>query len=122
MNKRQTGACWEEAVACYLKRAGVEIREQNFRSSQGEIDIIGYHQDCLVFFEVKYRKNDSFGSPAEAVDTKKQRAICRCADYYMYRHGISQDTAVRFDVVAVCGEKMEWFQNAFEYRRAGRRG
>ena len=120
MNKRQTGAFWEEAVAGWLERNGVSIRDRNFRCSQGEIDIIGYHQDCLVFFEVKYRKNTAFGTAAEAVGYKKQQTICRCADFYLYRNRIPENTSVRFDVVAVCGDKIDWLQNAFEYRRAGR--
>lgn len=120
MNKRQTGAFWEEAAVVYIERAGVRILERNFRCSQGEIDIIGSHQGCLVFLEVKYRKDDKFGSPAEAVDFRKQNKICRCADFYLYQHRISPDRPVRFDVVAVCGEKIQWIQNAFAYRRAGR--
>ena len=120
MNKRQTGASWEEAVACCLERSGVTIRERNFRCSQGEIDIIGDHQGCLVFFEVKYRKNTSYGAPAEAVNFKKQNTICRCADFYLYKKRIPDTVPVRFDVVAVCGETIDWIQNAFDYRRAGK--
>lgn len=120
MNKRQAGAFWEEAAVCFLERAGVSIRERNFRCSQGEIDIIGYHQGCLVFFEVKYRRDESFGTAEEAVDGRKQTKICRCADVYLYLHHLTEQTAARFDVVAVCGEKVHWIQNAFDYRRAGR--
>lgn len=117
MNKRQAGASWEEAVARYLERQGVRVKERNYRCSQGEIDIIGYHRGCLCFFEVKYRKDDAFGSPQEAVDVRKQKRICRCADFYLYQHRIPQDQGVRFDVVAVCGERIRWIQNAFEYRK-----
>ena len=61
MNKRQAGAFWEEAVTAYLMRSGVNILERNYRCSRGEIDIIGFHRGCLVFFEVKYRNDDRFG-------------------------------------------------------------
>lgn len=120
MNKREAGNFWEQAAACWLERAGVKILERNFRCSQGEIDIIGYHQGCLVFFEVKYRRDEAFGTAAEAVDWRKQNKICRCADVYLYRHHVPEQTAVRFDVVAVCREQIHWLQNAFDYRRAGR--
>lgn len=120
MNKREAGNFWEEAAAGWLERAGVNILERNFRCSQGEIDIIGYHQDCLVFFEIKYRRDEAFGTAAEAVDLRKQNKICRCADMYLYRHHLTEQTAVRFDVVTVCREKIQWLQNAFDYRRAGR--
>lgn len=118
MDKHKIGASWEEAVACYLKNAGVTIVERNYRCSQGEIDIIGFHQDCLVFFEVKYRKNEAFGTPQEAVDRRKQAKICRCAEVYLYRQQIQPDRRMRFDVVAVCGEDIRWIRNAFAYRRS----
>ena len=75
MNTRQAGNFWEGAAAAYLERAGVRILARNFRCSRGEIDIIGFHQGCLVFFEVKYRKDDRFGQAVEAVDIRKQERI-----------------------------------------------
>ncbi|MDO4292633.1 MAG: YraN family protein [Eubacteriales bacterium] len=124
MNKRQAGGFWEEEAAAYLQRAGVRITARNFKCSRGEIDIIGFHRDCLVFFEVKYRRDESFGTGAEAVGVRKQERICRTADVYLYRHPLPPQAGVRFDVVAVCGRKIEWLQGAFDYRRAGawRRG
>lgn len=104
----------------YLERAKVAVYARNFRCSQGEIDIIGYHQGCIVFFEVKYRKDDRFGDPKEAVNARKMEKICRCADVYLYRFRIPADTPVRFDVVAVTGEHIQWIQNAFEYRGKGK--
>lgn len=83
MNKRQVGAFWEEAVTAYLMRSGVNILERNYRCSRGEIDIIGFHRGCLVFFEVKYRNDDRFGAALEAVGAQMQEKICRCADWYL---------------------------------------
>ena len=120
MDRKKSGTAWEAAVAGYLQRAGVNIRERNFRCSQGEIDIIGYHQGCLVFFEVKYRRDETYGTPAEAVGREKQNKICRCADYYLYTHAVPEEQPVRFDVVAVCGQRVSWIRNAFDYRRRGR--
>lgn len=116
MNKRETGSAWEEAAVCYIRRAGVRILARNYRCSQGEIDIIGYHQDCLVFFEVKYRKDTAFGSPEEAVGAAKQEKISRCALVYLYSHG-GIEQAIRFDVIAVCADRICWYQNAFPFRR-----
>ena len=105
----------EEQVCAYLLSRGVEIVEQNFRSKQGEIDLIGRDGDYLVFFEVKYRGSRNKGSAAEAVDYAKQRRICRVADYYRVLHRCTEDTPIRFDVVAVDGEKLTWIRNAFYY-------
>ena len=115
MNKREKGAQKEEQVCAYLLYEGVKIVERNFRCRQGEIDIIGYDGEFLVFFEVKYRSGRGMGSAAEAVGLTKQRKICRVADYYRMIHRLSEDTPLRFDVVAIDGENLRWIKNAFYY-------
>lgn len=115
MNKRKTGEEWEKAAADYLERQGMKIVERNFRSRQGEIDIIGRHRGYLVFVEVKYRGTDEKGHAADAVTYDKQRRICGVADYYRYIHGLGDNVAVRYDVVAVQGGGLEWIQNAFPH-------
>ena len=115
MNKREKGAQKEEQVCAYLLSKGVKIKERNFRSRHGEIDIIGYDEEFLVFFEVKYRSSRSKGSAAEAVGFTKQRKICRVSDYYRMIHRFSDDTPIRFDVVAIDGENLRWIKNAFYY-------
>ena len=115
MNKREKGAQKEEQVCACLLSEGVKIVERNFRNRQGEIDIIGYDGCYLVFFEVKYRSGKSKGSAAEAVGFAKQRKICRVADYYRVIHHCPEDTPIRFDVVALDGEQMNWIKDAFSY-------
>lgn len=121
MNKRATGAAWEQKAAEYLEASGMKLAERNYRNSRGEIDIIGYHAGYLVFVEVKYRSSTAGGYAAEAVTPGKQRKICRVADYYRYTHGLGENTAVRYDVVAIQGDRIEWLQNAFPHIYAGHR-
>lgn len=115
MNKREKGAQKEEQVCAYLLSMGVNIKERNFRCRQGEIDIIGYDGEYLVFFEVKYRSSHSMGSAAEAVGYAKQRRICRVADYYRMIHRYGENVPIRFDVVTIDGENLRWIKNAFYY-------
>lgn len=115
MNKRTTGAQWEAAAADFLEERGMRILERNYRDRQGEIDLIGRHMGYLVFVEVKYRSTAEMGCAAGAVTYRKQRQICRVADYYRYTHKLGDDTAVRYDVVAVQGGEITWIQNAFPH-------
>lgn len=115
MNTREKGAQKEQQVCAYLLSEGVEILERNFRARQGEIDVIGRDGAYLVFFEVKYRAGAGRGSAAEAVGSAKQRKICQVADYYRLRHQCSEDTPIRFDVVAIDGERLRWIKNAYDY-------
>lgn len=115
INTREKGAQKEEQVCAYLLSMGVRVVEKNFRCRQGEIDIIGYDGEYLVFFEVKYRSSASRGRAAEAVGSAKQRRICRVADYYRVIHHCSESTPIRFDVVAIDGGRFSWIKNAFYY-------
>lgn len=115
MNRREAGTRKEKLAAEYLAAQGMGIAERNFRSRQGEIDIIGYHKGYLVFVEVKYRSSEASGSASEAVDFRKQRRICKAADYYRYLHRLGDDCPVRYDVVAIQGTQIRWIQNAFPH-------
>ena len=115
MNKRKTGTAAESRAVAYLSEKGVRIVERNFRNRHGEIDIIGYHNGYLVFFEVKYRNSGRSGSPESAVGFYKQRQICQVAAFYRCYHKVSWNTPIRYDVVAIEGSEIRWYQNAFEH-------
>lgn len=115
MNKRKTGTIAESRAAAYLSEKGVRIVEKNFRNRHGEIDLIGHHDGYLVFFEVKYRSSNRNGYPEAAVNYYKQKQICQVATYYRCIHQIELQTPIRYDVVAIEGEQIRWYQNAFEH-------
>ncbi|MCM1136884.1 MAG: YraN family protein [Clostridium sp.] len=117
MNKRETGRIYEEKAAAFLKERGFFLLEKNFRCRQGEVDLVGIHGNCLVFVEVKYRSSAAGGSPEEAVSPAKQMKICRASDYYRVKNPATADKQVRYDVVAICGEEVRWYRDAFEYCR-----
>ena len=115
MNTRKIGMEYENRAAEWLEGHGYEILCRNFRSSYGEIDIIARQESCLVFVEVKYRKNHGSGRPEEAVSREKQRKLSRTADYYRLKQRISEEIPCRFDVVAIEKEEIRHYENAFAY-------
>lgn len=81
---------WGETIAeKYLKKRFWHILSRNFKGSGGEIDIIGYRFGVLVYFEVKTRKDKSYGSAADAVDELKLSKIKNTAYQFLktYRVG-----------------------------------
>ena len=111
MNKRNVGTFYENVAEKFLVEHGINILERNFRCRIGEIDLIGIDDDTLVFFEVKYRKNSQYGSPFEAVDYRKQKKIISVAKYYLaYRN---MDKFIRFDVIGIFKNEIEWIRDAF---------
>ena len=112
-NYRSIGTEAEERAVGFLISQGARILERNFRCRQGEIDIICRSGGYLVFVEVKFRTSLDKGTPQAAVGVAKQKVICKVADYYRLIHGIRQSEPVRYDVVAVFGDEIRWYQNAF---------
>lgn len=113
LNKRQIGSKYEAMAASYMQERGMKILRRNYYCRQGEIDLIAREEPYLLFVEVKYRKNLQSGYPAEAVTPLKQRRIIQAARYYLYEQHLPEDTPVRFDVVAILGDSIQYIRNAF---------
>ncbi len=108
----------ERFAAGYLERLGLRILARRFRTVAGEIDLIAEDNDTLVFVEVKTRAGLACGSPAAAVDRRKQRRLSRAAAIYLATHG-GHDRSCRFDVVEVVRQRdgvlqADLLRNAFE--------
>ena len=115
MNKRNLGNKKEEYVVNYLTQNGYDILEKNFYSRHGEIDIIARKDSYICFIEVKYRKNADVGMPEEAVSISKMKKICKTSQYYLYTHREYDSLQMRFDVAAVLGEDIIYYENTFSF-------
>lgn len=70
-----------------------------FAARRGEIDLVCRHGDELVVVEVKTRSTDAFGTPLQAVDGRKRRALTAAAAEYRALAGWRGP--IRYSVVAV---------------------
>ncbi|MBN2317862.1 MAG: YraN family protein [Acidobacteria bacterium] len=107
-----------ERIACrFLMRQGYDILARRYSSGAGEVDIIAFEGETLVFVEVKTRASGQFGEPWEFVDRKKQYRIRRTAERFIADHEMNRYT-YRFDIVSVvirpgAKEEVRLFRNAF---------
>jgi len=110
--RQQLGAEGEARVADHYEARGYTVLDRNWRCRDGELDLLLRHGRTLVVCEVKTRTSAAFGTPAEAVTTKKQAKLRLLARRYL-------DTAsfrpreIRFDVAAVLAGEIEVIENAF---------
>ena len=109
---RLKGFFWEKVSGIYLFLKGYSILRFNYRTRLGEIDIICKDRDTTVFVEVKYRKNDKFGSAEEFVTEGKRKKIIKAARQYISEKRLEGN--FRFDVVAINGFRIKHIKNAFE--------
>ena len=74
--------------------------ERGYRSPYGEIDIIAYDKEVLVFVEVKTRRSSEFGLPEESINWRKQQRIGKISQHYLHHHKL-QGVDCRYDVVSI---------------------
>ena len=92
----------EDIAHRILQRAGIVVVNRNYRMSSGagEVDLIGWEGDTLVFVEVKTRRTAEYGAPDRAIGQAKHSSMIRTAREYA-RHAEVPWDQVRFDVVTV---------------------
>ncbi|MGE0084558.1 MAG: YraN family protein [Desulfococcaceae bacterium] len=117
-DRRQFGQDSEALAAELLCQKGYEIIDRNWRTKEGEIDIVAKDGETLVFVEVKARRSRGFGHPKYAVNQKKQQKLSLTALSYLKMTSQLHSKA-RFDVVTLisagnCPE-IEIVRNAFEF-------
>ena len=122
-DSRQLGAWGEDVAAGFLEKRGFKILARNYRRAgvKGEIDLIAWDRDTLVFVEVKTRRSEDVRVAESAVDWSKRRTLIRMARVYRRKARAGQ-VYYRFDVVSVYpgqgGEpKVKYFPDAFRERR-----
>ncbi len=104
-----TGRAGEAAARAYASdELGYEIVATNFRTREGEIDIVAWDRasgvtaenTCLVFVEVKTRTNRAFGAGSEQLSAKKSLRLQATAQGYLAENDL-EDADWRIDLISV---------------------
>jgi putative endonuclease len=117
--RQQRGRRAEELAAEFLRTAGCEILQCNYRRRLGELDIVARANEVLVIAEVRTRTGSAYGGAAASVDRRKQQRITRAASQLLQQRPDLARLPVRFDVLVVSdpygpSPAIEWIQHAFE--------
>lgn len=107
----------ERAACLHLLGLGYDVLARRFRGRQGEIDVVAFDGEVLVFVEIKTRASRAFGEPWEFVDREKQERLRRTAEEFIARHDLGA-RSYRFDIVSVVAvgtvrEEIAVYRNAF---------
>ena len=96
------GEWGEDYIGNLYERKGYRILDKNYFNRKGrrgcEIDLVAVKDKNLVFVDVKTRTSSSYGSPAEAVNTWKQRRLVKACKLFIYLHPQFSDYNYRIDV------------------------
>ena len=100
--RRMVGNNGEQETARWLSSQGFRIYERNYRTRQGEIDIIAEKDNTVCFIEVKARRHNYFHL-SELITPTKQHKIVQTAIHYIATQPHIIDKIYRFDVALVEG-------------------
>ncbi len=99
--RKQTGNSGEKRAAEFLVRNGYEIVVRNFRTNQGEIDIIVKKGEYIVFVEVKTLPKGNFEFLSHVLDGRKQKRIVKTAKRFLAINRQYSNSYIRFDVIVL---------------------
>lgn len=104
----------EDLAHRHLRARGYTVVARNWRPPQGggEIDLIAWEYETLVFVEVKSRLSGEWSAPERDIDGDKLNSLRRAARDYIRRAG-AEDVETRFDVLAITGKRIEHLRDAF---------
>jgi putative endonuclease len=88
----------EIRAARFLRAHGYRLVASGYRVREGEVDLIAWDGNILVFIEVKSRQNAE--PPESAVGMRKRARIVKAAHAYLSRHRLNE-VPYRFDIVTV---------------------
>ena len=119
-NTLQTGAAGERIASAYLRSKGYAIRDTNWTTRFGELDIIAQQGDLLIFVEVKTRRAPSTEPALEAVTHAKHERMLKAVYQYLHDHEIDPEAQWRIDVIAVAiaadrGPRVDHVEDAFDW-------
>jgi putative endonuclease len=109
-----TGRHGEDLAHRHLRAGGFVVVARNWRPPQGggEIDIIAWEGDWLVFVEVKTRTSTEWSAPERDIDLEKIQTLRRAARDYIRRTN-ADESQIRFDAITIAGRTIDHLRDAF---------
>lgn len=98
--QKRIGKIGEQIAADYLADIGYQLLDRNFNVPYGEIDLVAFEAEMVVFVEVKTRTSKSFGLPEDSVTPAKLEKMHNAAVLWLQAHPEAPDDW-RIDVIAI---------------------
>lgn len=116
-SRQERGAEAEAQALAYLQARGLRLLARNYRVPRrggGEIDLImrDPKENTVVFVEVRARASRSHGGAAASIDVAKRRKLWAAAQHYLLAW--PRQPAMRFDVVSVEDQDVQWLVGALD--------
>jgi putative endonuclease len=84
-----------------LERKGWTYVTANWYCASGELDLVMWDRECLVFVEVKTRRGDGAGRAEEGISARKSKRLLMSGEWFLSEHPEIGDPLWRIDLVAI---------------------
>jgi putative endonuclease len=100
--RHRLGRAGEDAAAAHLERLGLDVLARNHRTRFGELDVIAWDGETLVFCEVKTGRAGARTSPWDNLSPPKRDQVRRMAAAWLAETADRPRAAeLRFDAIGV---------------------
>ena len=99
--RKTIGNSGEQKSCDYLLNHGFSIVERNYRTKDGEIDIIAKTGEILVFVEVKTLPSGNAETLLKELDTRKQKRIIKTSICFLTKYRQYSSNYIRYDVIVI---------------------
>lgn len=101
MNTKIIGDYGEEKASQYLIKSGYTIIDRNWKTNEGEIDIIAMKAELIVFCEVKTSPNGTIDMIQKLLGQRKRERIVKTSKCFLLKHRQYNDRYIRYDVIII---------------------
>ncbi len=84
-----------------LEREDWKFVAANWHCASGELDLVMWDRQCLVFIEVKTRRGDAAGRAEEGISTRKSTRLLLSSEWFLAEHPEIGDPLWRIDLIAI---------------------
>ena len=83
ISKEKMGKFAESLVEIYIESKNFKVVTRNYRYRGGELDLIAWDDDQLVFIEVRSKHNTMLGPAIASITPEKRRRIINTAKHFL---------------------------------------
>lgn len=119
-SRRHAGQCAEGWALTHLEEHGLHVVARNWHCRYGELDLVMYEGETLVFVEVRYRAYTQWGGAESSIDARKRQRLIMAAQLFLQRYPTHANQPCRFDCVAIqantsrMAPQLNWIRSAFD--------
>lgn len=100
-SRKKIGNDGEQKSCDYLLEQGFFIVERNYRTKDGEVDIIALKEDVLVFVEVKTLPSGNSETLLKELNARKLKRIIKTSKCFLTKYRQYSNNYIRFDVIVI---------------------